>query len=396
MEISEKNHFNILYIGGDVTIFNQHIEQGFFKVEIKENCLSAVRWLTEKNREVDVVLCEMYTPGINAIEINKLFKEKKIIKKQPFIVISHKEDPEACMSAYANKLDDFITTPFDNDQLITRIKFLFWYKLNYQSNIKEEVPVKDYRIPRAKRSFDILVASIALLILSPILLTIAFLVMLESKGPIFYISKRVGTGYKVFNFYKFRSMFTGSDLMLKELMHLNQYTDEDETEPQITELDTFCEECNHLGHPCSSILFIEGIRICENKYLSKKKEKNKSSFIKIKDDPRVTKIGQFIRNTSIDELPQLINVLKGDMSIVGNRPLPLYEAEMLTSDEWGERFLGPAGITGLWQVNKRGKKSMSEEERKKLDNQYARNNSFWGDIFIILRTVPALFQKENV
>ena len=149
-------------------------------------------------------------------------------------------------------------------------------------------------------------------------------------------------------------------------------------------------------HPCSSILFIEGIRICENKYLSKKKEKNKSSFIKIKDDPRVTKIGQFIRNTSIDELPQLINVLKGDMSIVGNRPLPLYEAEMLTSDEWGERFLGPAGITGLWQVNKRGKKSMSEEERKKLDNQYARNNSFWGDIFIILRTIPALFQKENV
>ena len=396
MEISEKNHFNILYIGGDVTILNQHIEQDHFKVEIKENCLSAVRWLTEKNREVDVVLCEMYTPGINAIEINKLFKEKNIIKKQPFIVISHKEDPEACMSAYANKLDDFITTPFDNNQLITRIKFLFWYKLNYQSNIKEEVPVKDYTIPIAKRSFDILVASIALLILSPILLTIAFFVRLESKGPIFYISKRVGTGYKVFNFYKFRSMFTGSDLKLKELMHLNQYTDEDETEPQITELDTFCEECNRMGHPCSSILFIEGIRICENKYLSKKKEKNKSSFIKLQDDPRVTKVGQFIRNTSIDELPQLINVLKGDMSIVGNRPLPLYEAEMLTSDEWGERFLGPAGITGLWQVNKRGKKTMSEEERKKLDNQYARNNSFWGDIYIILRTIPALFQKENV
>jgi lipopolysaccharide/colanic/teichoic acid biosynthesis glycosyltransferase len=376
MEISEKKSFNILYIGGDVNILNQHIEQGHFKVEIKENCLSAVRWLTEKNREVDVVLCEMYTPGINAIEINKLFKEKNIIKKQPFIVISHKEDPEACKSAYANKLDDFITAPLDNDQLTTRIKFLYWYKLNYQSNIKEDGPVKDYTIPIAKRSFDILVASVALLILSPILLTIALLVRLESKGPIFYISKRVGTGYKVFNFYKFRSMFTGSDLKLKELMHLNQYTDEDETEPQITEIDTYCEECIRLGYPCSSILFIEGIRICENKYLNKKKEKNKSSFIKIKDDPRVTKVGH--------------------MSIVGNRPLPLYEAEMLTSDEWGERFLGPAGITGLWQVNKRGKKSMSEEERKKLDNQYARNNSFWGDIYIILRTIPALFQKENV
>ncbi len=78
-----------------------------------------------------------------------------------------------------------------------------------------------------------------------------------------------------------------------------------------------------------------------------KKQKAASTFIKIKDDPRVTKVGKFIRNTSIDELPQLVNVLKGDMSIVGNRPLPLYEAEMLTSDDWSERFMGPAGITGL-------------------------------------------------
>jgi len=394
MEASGKDIFNILYIGGDATILNEHIERGRFTVEIKENYLSAVRWLTEKNREVDVVLCEMFTPGNNAIKINKLFKEKKIIKKQPFIVISHKEDPESCMSAFDNKLDDFITVPFDNDQLITRIKFLHWYKLNYKSPVKEAIPVNYYRIPLAKRSFDILIASMALIVLSPILLTIMLLIRLESKGPIFYISKRVGTGYKVFNFFKFRSMFTGADLRLEELMPLNQYRDD--TDSQITESDTYCEMCNHLSYPCSSIFFIEGIRICENKYLSKKNEINKSSFFKILDDPRITKIGHFIRNTSIDELPQLINVLRGDMSIVGNRPLPLYEAEMLTSDEWGGRFLGPAGITGLWQVKKRGRKTMSEVERKKLDNQYAQNNSFWGDIFIVLCTVPALFQKENV
>jgi len=394
MEASEKNKFNVLYIGGDATLLNQQIERGHFTVELKENCLSAVRWLTEKNRDVDVVLCEMFTHGSNAIEINKLFKEKNIIKKQPFIVISHKEDPESCKSAFNNKLDDFITVPFDSDQLITRIKFLHWYKLNYQSPVKEAIPVNDYWILLAKRSFDILVASMALIVLSPILLTFMLLIRLESKGPIFYISKRVGTGYKVFNFFKFRSMFTGADTRLDELMYLNQYRDE--TDAQITESDTYCEMCNHLSYPCSSIFFIEGIKICENRYLSKKKEINKSSFFKILDDPRTTKIGRFIRNTSIDELPQLINVLKGDMSIVGNRPLPLYEAEMLTSDEWGGRFLGPAGITGLWQVKKRGRKTMSEVERKKMDNQYARNNSFWGDIFIVLRTIPALFQKENV
>ena len=107
-------------------------------------------------------------------------------------------------------------------------------------------------------------------------------------------------------------------------------------------------------------------------------------------------MGRVLRNTSIDELPQLINVLKGDMSIVGNRPLPLYEAEQLTSDAWAERFDAPAGITGLWQVEKRGGGEMSGEERKKLDNKYARTNSFFNDLKLIVRTIPALFQSENV
>ena len=134
----------------------------------------------------------------------------------------------------------------------------------------------------------------------------------------------------------------------------------------------------------------------EEEYLEYKRKQQAGTFVKFKNDPRVTKVGNFIRNTSIDELPQLINVLKGDMSIVGNRPLPLYEAEQLTSDDWGERFLAPAGITGLWQVMKRGKGEMSEEERKGLDNQYARKVSLWNDIRLILKTIPALFQKENV
>jgi lipopolysaccharide/colanic/teichoic acid biosynthesis glycosyltransferase len=119
-------------------------------------------------------------------------------------------------------------------------------------------------------------------------------------------------------------------------------------------------------------------------------------FFKIKDDPRVTPFGQFLRNTSLDELPQLINVLKGDMSLVGNRPLPLYEAERLTKDQIAWRFLAPAGITGLWQVTKRGQKDMSLDERIHLDMEYAMKNSFTMDMKIIFSTFPALFQKEKV
>jgi lipopolysaccharide/colanic/teichoic acid biosynthesis glycosyltransferase len=122
----------------------------------------------------------------------------------------------------------------------------------------------------------------------------------------------------------------------------------------------------------------------------------KANFFKIKDDPRITKFGKFLRNSSLDELPQLFNVLKGDMSMVGNRPLPLYEATTLTTDEWAERFMAPAGITGLWQITKRGKAEMSNEERILLDITYARNRTLKGDLKILFQTPAALLQKANV
>jgi lipopolysaccharide/colanic/teichoic acid biosynthesis glycosyltransferase len=107
-------------------------------------------------------------------------------------------------------------------------------------------------------------------------------------------------------------------------------------------------------------------------------------------------LGSILRKTSLDELPQLINVLKGDMSIVGNRPLPLYEARQLTKDEYAARFLAPAGITGLWQVTKRGKDDMSNEERIQLDINYALKNSFIDDLSLLSKTIPAMIQKEKV
>lgn len=131
----------------------------------------------------------------------------------------------------------------------------------------------------------------------------------------------------------------------------------------------------------------------QNQYASEVKGPN---FFKVKDDPRITKCGKFLRNSSLDELPQLFNVLLGDMSIVGNRPLPLYEAVSLTTDEWAERFMAPAGITGLWQVSKRGSEEMSTAERVSLDIDYARTRSLGGDFKIMLKTPTALLQKTNV
>ena len=210
----------------------------------------------------------------------------------------------------------------------------------------------------------------------------------------FYYSLRVGTGYRIFKFYKFRSMYVNADKRLKELQHLNQYNNEKVTE-ELPGME-LCDECRAVGKKCRNQLHADENIWCEKQYLTSKKQQSGAAFFKLKNDPRITKVGAFIRNTSIDELPQLWNVLKGDMSIVGNRPLPLYEAEKLTTDKYALRFLAPAGITGLWQVEKRGKGEMSEEERLMLDNVYAEKHSFWYDIKLILKTIPALFQKENV
>jgi len=137
--------------------------------------------------------------------------------------------------------------------------------------------------------------------------------------------------------------------------------------------------------------------VAESDFNKEKKEDINNAFVKIENDPRVTKVGKFIRKYSIDELPQLFNILKGDMSIVGNRPLPLYEAEKLTADASIDRFMAPAGLTGLWQVEERGKGGMmSAEERKQLDITYGQTYNFMLDMKIIFRTLTAFIQKENV
>jgi lipopolysaccharide/colanic/teichoic acid biosynthesis glycosyltransferase len=124
-------------------------------------------------------------------------------------------------------------------------------------------------------------------------------------------------------------------------------------------------------------------------------DENGSVFFKVENDARITPIGAFLRNTSMDELPQFFNVLFGHMSLVGNRPLPLYEAVRLTTDEWADRFVAPAGITGLWQIKKRKKEGMSMEERISLDIAYTHKYNFMYDLWIMANTPAALIQKPN-
>lgn len=257
-----------------------------------------------------------------------------------------------------------------------------------------------FHLPLWKRAFDICFAGTAVLLLSPLLLATAIAIRLESKGPIIYRSKRVGTNYQIFDFLKFRSMYSNADKRLKELGSLNQYSQAPSAEPELTVSDDTVWDFDHLTGSAEeeAMLMISDDSIITQEDFQKEQDKKKEeTFVKIAHDPRVTRVGRFIRKYSIDELPQLFNILKGDMSIVGNRPLPLYEAEQLTSDVYIDRFMAPAGLTGLWQVEKRGGAGkMSAEERKMLDIRYAHEFSFWMDMKILLRTFTAFIQKEDV
>jgi lipopolysaccharide/colanic/teichoic acid biosynthesis glycosyltransferase len=244
----------------------------------------------------------------------------------------------------------------EHSALLSKVRFLNKVKakaIEMKSNLKEDEalvvpPINIHSI--LKRSFDIIVSLTALLLLSPLFLLVALAIRFESRGPIFYVSKRAGRGYQIFDFFKFRTMIVGADTRVQELSHLNQYAGNEQKNP---------------------------------------------AFFKINNDPRTTRVGVFLRNSSLDELPQLLNVVLGDMSLVGNRPLPLYEAATLTTDQCAQRFLAPAGMTGLWQIKKRGKEDMSVEERISLDVEYANNYNFMYDLWIMANTPSALIQKSS-
>lgn len=379
---------NLLYIGNTVEIKESLSERfGSSLIHVK-NVVGFYNQIDQLD-EVDMVICEYSLKGLKGDELFERYASILNEKKIPFVLITSRIDPEIRAKHLRRGIIELIIRA---DQLAVVADKIEFYRsmLDMRLNKSRNIQRTEYKIPLAKRIFDIVVAGTALFFISPILILTVIAIRLESKGKVYYISKRVGTGYRVFDFYKLRSMYTDADQRVKELAHLNQYAEEAKEKAEQNPM----AELPPRNSP--QLINKDGSPMSEAEYQELKRKQAAGTFVKFKDDPRVTRVGKIIRNTSIDELPQLINVLKGDMSIVGNRPLPLYEAEQLTSDDWGERFLAPAGITGLWQVEKRGGGSMSEDERKGLDNKYAQNFSFWNDIRLILRTIPALFQKENV
>jgi exopolysaccharide biosynthesis polyprenyl glycosylphosphotransferase len=193
-----------------------------------------------------------------------------------------------------------------------------------------------------KRIMDITFSFILLVFCLPLFLIISLLIKITSQGPAFFIQERVGLNKRRFNLYKFRTMVLDAEKLINKLEHLNE---------------------------------VDG------------------PAFKIKNDPRVTAFGRFLRKTSLDELPQLINVLKGDMSIVGPRPLPVRDYEGFSHDWQRRRFSVRPGLTCLWQIN--GRSEVSFKKWMELDLKYIDGWSFWLDIIIIAKTIPVLISGRG-
>jgi lipopolysaccharide/colanic/teichoic acid biosynthesis glycosyltransferase len=394
---------NIVCIGIPTEYFQVISKNENISLITIDNSIQATKYLNS-NKPPDAIVCNYNLAGNNGLFLFDWIREQAQYNAVPFLLLAKEFNSDIYKTAFKKRVDDYYVTSVTNpEDILHRIEFLCLNKKASKIVKLPETNVEAYRMPVSKRIFDIFVAASVLLVASPFLILILIAIKLESKGKVYYISKRVGR--KTFDFYKLRSMRTGSDELLKKLAkEKNQYNT---TQQPVNEIvNQPCPRCIKLPHgeTCSPVMYIDTHEICDYWFNVQKIEaaRTNSTFVKIVDDPRVTRVGKFIRNTSIDELPQLINVLKGDMSIVGNRPLPVYEAEMLTADSLSKRFLAPPGITGLWQVELRGKGgNMSEEERMRLDNEYADhfkgdNYSFWYDLKLILRTIPALLQKGSV
>ena len=193
-----------------------------------------------------------------------------------------------------------------------------------------------------KRIFDFVCTLLALPLLVPIFCLVAIAIKLDSPGPVFFVQKRVGIRKYLFSMYKFRSMHVNAEDKLKEIEHLNE---------------------------------AEG------------------PIFKIKNDPRITRIGEFLRKTSIDELPQLINVLRGEMSLVGPRPMSVRDVDLFDRGKQRKRFSVQPGLTCIWQVS--GRSNLPFEKWLELDLQYIENWSLWLDVKILCKTIPAVLHSKG-
>jgi lipopolysaccharide/colanic/teichoic acid biosynthesis glycosyltransferase len=296
--------------------------------------------------EIDVLFLDLgaWTTG----HISQLKELRKLDKAGKMLVIANAREIDLESKKQMQNtgfLDELVDFRSETALLGDKIAFLRQFRAKTAGGYRPSVGLREVQMLRGayfiKRFIDLTIASILIMLLSPLLAFIALAVGMESKGPVFSGVYRAGRGYRVFKLWSFRTMRVGADRMLQSIAHLNTF--------------------NNFGH--SPHCFPGG------------------------RDPRLTRVGGFLLQSGLSKLPSLWNVILGDMSLVGNRPLPLYEASAMTTDAWVERFMAPTGLTGLWALAGVEQGGHAAAEKLRADLSYARTAGFVLDVKIIVMTI---------
>ena len=343
-----KQRDNIFYIGDNITLVANlagSFRNGYATAINLQQGVSFLRELMMDNYRFRGILIDV---PLHKLQLDKFlqFMQGAGLSEVPVLYVSTHLTATEVQGLIASRwVDDIIHPIRDIFTISERMDFIRQVK-KQDAGAKKAVAfssrVKHWLRKTVKRVADIVVASILIILLAPLMLVVAVLIKLDSQGPVFHNAYRAGKGYKIFKFYRFRTTKVGAARLVSSLSQVNRFRD------------------------------------------------HGAMFIKACDESSVTSVGQWLRKCCLDNLPQLFNVLKGDMSMVGNRPLPLNEASLLTNNAFAERFNAPAGITGLWQIHVDGD---SLRDRLQDDLAYATGHTLWMDVKILCKTPLAWWKK---
>ncbi|MEO8794389.1 MAG: sugar transferase [Daejeonella sp.] len=350
-----------------------------------KNAAELVAAYEEQNLNIVAVISQSEVSGPFGNELLENLS-KMGFPKLPFILICKELDPNVKKLALRAGVAEAFTLPLKVEKIEKRVNFLinYWEGL---TKFRKNLTQNPYRVPNETRAFDIIFSGFCLILFSPLFLLFAILIKLESKGPVFSHSFRVGSNYRIFKMLSFRTMKLSG-----EHVNGNSHSSNITHAANSTQEIGNCDDCRANSVVCQFPVFAGKVTCCEKKFMYKEKlieGTSKSGYV---PEIRLTMVGRFLRLTRLSHLPQLVNVFRGEMSVVGNMPLPLSEAEKLTTDRYVLRFMAPAGMTGLWQIERRKKKYGEQPGRLVLDNRYARNQNFHSDIILLFKTFPALFR----
>lgn len=365
-----------------------------FTIEFHNSIGSLESELKRSPSKYQMIISDAEPEAVGGIPLKNTLKSSPEHTHIPLILLVAQITNEKKIECLKGSIDDIFEKPLNFNNLQIRIERLIERLAKTNDT---PAAIREYKIPVSKRLFDIVFSILALIILSPLIFVCAIIIWSTTKSSPFIKCVRVGMGSKSFGSWQFRTMYQGAEEYLKGLTVYNYCTKDLEKREDPEILMKRCPECEEMDIPCSKPLWLDKGWICQKLYQKKRKKVPGITL----DHPAFTPIGRYLLKNGLENLPQLWNVLTGNISVIGNHPLTFKEFRELTTNQEAMRFIAPAGIISLCLVQRRLNNALTEQECRMLDIEYASRfegkGLFWFDFKLLLKWFISLtIRKKRV